>query len=789
MSASAPGLLENSDGSGPRALWLTLSLLLHGALLAGIVFFLPQADMPIEDALTVAQAESVVSASSGRIQDVAQQIELTQAEELRLNVSELLETDQSLGELQEQTQKEFMTIASELTATSPKKIQNALETAAAAQSQAVQAQQEALGAADALQIAREAADGAKDSAEKTAWEKTADAASTQAGEAQMRAKDAQAAATAAQLAALEQLGFQSGIEEAKSAQALASSAQNEANLSQDKAIDALGSLSSLKRVAAATASGVVAARRSADAVQKNLATAENASGKQEQAVQQQQDLLDQNTSAGGEQKKNQALRKTLESLKGRQDAAKTNLDKVRIQLAVANQKVALAVARAEKTTSGLLTAPGTVSLAQSEAAKTQQNAGNQQALARSTLLEALVAASNTSPSFEAAPAPPESTVAPPLKDQSLPALYATAVKTEQSIAGRYQFIRSAQVAAFKQIPLLEAGKYVQVAVPVRSELPPAAWTAPVTDRAGLEEQKAAIEQVRKELDSMLSLSRGMAAQARRTAQIAGGEAMRISVEPLEVQAAQQRELAELATEMEGQVAVDLTGAMNRISEGKSPGEEFSAKTAPGTGANGSGRAGGGAGGDASERSLPGYSLEASSLPAPGTALESVPGRKVHGQGYGVGAKWMYLDTWWVIGPFPNPQRRNIETRFPPESVIDLDATYLVEGATVGWHFVQNPSTAVRPPLERPYAIYYAYTELWCDEARDLWIAVGSDDYSKIWLNNLLVWASGTQHKSWRANEGYRKVKFQQGLNRILMRVENGHAGCAFSLMVRMQANP
>jgi len=122
-------------------------------------------------------------------------------------------------------------------------------------------------------------------------------------------------------------------------------------------------------------------------------------------------------------------------------------------------------------------------------------------------------------------------------------------------------------------------------------------------------------------------------------------------------------------------------------------------------------------------------------------------------------------------------------------VIDLDATYLVEGTAVRWSFVQNPAPAVRPPLERPYAIYYAYTELWCDEARDLWIAVGSDDYSKIWLNNLLVWASGTQHKSWRANEGYRKVKFQQGLNRILMRVENGHAGCAFSLMVRMQATP
>jgi len=783
--------LENSNGPRPRALWLALSLLLHGAMLAWIIFFLPRADLPVEEARTMAQGEPVVAVSAGRIQDVARQIQLTQAEELRMKVRELLETDQSFGELQEQTQKEFGVIASELAAMSPQKIQDALETAATAQSQAEQAQQEALGAADALQSAREAADGAKNPAETTALERTGDAASTQAGEAQMRAKDAQAAATAAQLTALEQMGFLSGNGEARKAQALASAAQNEANLRQDEAIDFRAMLSSKKRVAAAAASSVVAARRSVEPIQKNVAAAENAVAKQEQAVEQQQSLLGQNTSAGGEQKKNQALRKTLESLNGRLNAAKTNRDKVRGQLAGANQKVAAAVVKAEKAASDLLAAPGILSQAQSDAAKAQQNAGNQQALARSAVLQSLGAASDGSLSSEAALPPPESTSAPFLENQSLPALYATAVKTEQSIAGRYQFIRSAQVAAFKQIPLLEAGKYVQVAVPVRSELPPAAGTATVTDRAGLEEQKAAIEQMRKELDSMLSLSRGMAAQARRTAQTAGREGVRISVEPLQIQVARQRELAELATEMEGQVAVDLTGAMNQISEGKWPGEKASGESADGSGAPATspGLAGRGAGGDASGRSLPGYGLEAPSLPAPGTALEAVPGRKVHGKGYGVGAKWMYLDTWWVIGPFPNPQRRNIETRFPPESVIDLDATYAVEGATVRWHFVQNPSPAVRPPLERPYAIYYAYTELWCDEARDLWIAVGSDDYSKIWLNNLLVWASGTQHKSWRANEGYRKVKFQQGLNRILMRVENGHAGCAFSLLVRMQANP
>ncbi|HEY9248477.1 MAG TPA: hypothetical protein VIO38_05075, partial [Rariglobus sp.] len=170
--------------------------------------------------------------------------------------------------------------------------------------------------------------------------------------------------------------------------------------------------------------------------------------------------------------------------------------------------------------------------------------------------------------------------------------------------------------------------------------------------------------------------------------------------------------------------------------------------------------------------------------------DSVPGRKVHGAGYGIGSKWMYVDTWYVIGPFPNPQRRNIDTRFPPESVVDLDARYPSEfGEPLHWQFVQNKQAGVRPPRERSYAIYYAYTTLWFDEERDQWVAVGSDDYSKVWINDLLVWASGPQQKTWRANEGYRKVHFKKGLNRILMRVENGQASCIFSFMLNMNSNP
>ena len=166
--------------------------------------------------------------------------------------------------------------------------------------------------------------------------------------------------------------------------------------------------------------------------------------------------------------------------------------------------------------------------------------------------------------------------------------------------------------------------------------------------------------------------------------------------------------------------------------------------------------------------------------------ESVPGRKVHSSAFGAGSKWMFVDTWYMIGPFPNPQRRNIETKFPPESIVDLDATYPVEGQNLRWQFVQTSTAGIRPPLSREYAIYYGYTTLWFDEAQDMWIATGSDDFSKLWINDMLVWASGSVQKVWKPDEGYRRVHFKKGLNRVLFRLENGHNDCMFSLMLNMQ---
>lgn len=169
---------------------------------------------------------------------------------------------------------------------------------------------------------------------------------------------------------------------------------------------------------------------------------------------------------------------------------------------------------------------------------------------------------------------------------------------------------------------------------------------------------------------------------------------------------------------------------------------------------------------------------------------------------GLPAKWMYLNSWYVIGPFPNPNRVNLRRKFPPESVVDLDATYIgKDGRTVRWEFMQARSSHPRdswrsegkaetvPFTAEEYGIWYAYAELVVDRACDRWVAIGSDDRSDVWVNDQPVWGSSNKLKSWNIAEGYRRIHLEAGRNRILARIENGWHSLGWSMCISVDDVP
>ena len=168
----------------------------------------------------------------------------------------------------------------------------------------------------------------------------------------------------------------------------------------------------------------------------------------------------------------------------------------------------------------------------------------------------------------------------------------------------------------------------------------------------------------------------------------------------------------------------------------------------------------------------------------GDDFRPAPGRKLMPDG--PKAQWMYVDTWYLIGPFPNPDRARLDYKFAPDSVVDLDATYLGKGGRkLRWEFRQWHSMMIAPHVADKYAIWYGYTEIYSHKEQDRWVAFGSDDYSKAWLNGELVWASGKTPHHWIPDRGFRKLHFRQGYNPLLLKLENAGGTTGFSVIIHV----
>jgi hypothetical protein len=346
--------------------------------------------------------------------------------------------------------------------------------------------------------------------------------------------------------------------------------------------------------------------------------------------------------------------------------------------------------------------------------------------------------------------------------KSIPELYDMARRIENALAASYQDARAAQLAAIQNLPIEEARKLTETTRPVRPELDSAALTGDTADAAGLQKQEEQILAARKEVAGMLAQANNILSQVRTPE-----GSVSVTAESLASLGDHAREMENAALASEGTPARDLTTLMAKGGKDGTP--EGVPQEAP-------------AGATSSPGGQP---------PSPPRQFQSVPGRTLASGPAsiekGKDGTWMFLDSWYLIGPWPNENRRNIDTKFPPESVINLDAIYENEaGRKLGWRFHQSGGEMIVPPGLGEYQIYYAYTELRSETDCDRWIAIGSDDQSKVWVNDQLVWKSSDILKGWNPGEGLRKIRLNRGLNHILVRLENGHLLGGFSIITKIE---
>jgi len=793
--------------------WLVVSLVLHFTV-TGVLDKYPK--LLSRDDSSMSPTEKLAATTSAKdVEAVVEEVRQHQAERIASQVADLYAAQQELAKLNEQKMTDYRELARDLAKDSQADI-------AAAQQKAMEAQQRAAAAQKAATAAQEkiGAGDANHPADQTEWRKAQETARKAVTDAQDAASLAQKDVGTAMQRATESLAFtDSSYQEILQSQRAAMDVQTKASELQDAATqkmqDKIEGLENRVRSEETQVAGkekrVAEAKEKAAAVGEKDATAEAQVADAEAAVNAAQSSMTEAESL--EDKKAIAQTKTdLESANRKLTAAKRQAETTKHSVAEAATKVAEAeqstdVARkqADAAKSALQAARDAAHETQTAAAEAQQTAIQAQAkvVAATQAIAAKggeVHPADSEAMREAVPAAhPMAT--PSLEGKSFADLYTAAAEAEKNAAAIYKDLRATETAMLRKTTLDEARRTTDVVTPVREAIDTTLLSKKITDaneaRAHSEAMKAALG----ELESMVSLTRDMVKQAKGATTQTGAT---VSLAQMKADAANSAALEAEAAQDYGQKTKDLTGLMRAAAgQQKLTGDDATrsallatlAATIPLLPENalmlgalaqekkGAGNGGGGGqqGGQMAGGDGPAFP------PVRGNTLPAVPGRIVS-----PGAKasdWMFVDTWHIVGPFPNPNRRNIDEKFPPESVIDLDATY--EGKpdrdgkprTVRWQFHQSPQPAIFPPDDEEYQIYYAYTELWFDEERDLWIAVGSDDYSKLWLNGLLVWKSGEQLKGWNIDEGYRRVHFNRGLNRVLYRVENGWHSTEFSLCI------
>ena len=390
--------------------------------------------------------------------------------------------------------------------------------------------------------------------------------------------------------------------------------------------------------------------------------------------------------------------------------------------------------------------------------------------------------------------------------------YEVAKEIEAAITESYKDIKATQTAIERKMSYEAAQKITDVAKAVRMEANREAIEDNPRTKEALDAQKVAQSEVVRETDNIVETVVAMMEEAMelvRPDDPSKAEVKRTSPKTVkwlqekdfekraqeeernerlaEMQAAADYQVAitAAAAENEEERAKDLTKVMEDVSEVKKNTELAEAESAQKA--------------DDRSASMPSGAL----AQLDGRMPELVGGNVIRftedATKDGIPAKWMYVQDWYVIGPFPNPDRVNLRRKFPPESVVDLDATYVgKDGRTIKWEFMQarnaTPKESWRSDLKpevvprnaAEYEIWYAYAEVFSDIACDRWIAVGSDDRSDIWINDVPVWGSSNKLKQWRVDEGYRRVHLKKGRNRILARVENGWHLIGWSVCISLE---
>ena len=141
--------------------------------------------------------------------------------------------------------------------------------------------------------------------------------------------------------------------------------------------------------------------------------------------------------------------------------------------------------------------------------------------------------------------------------------------------------------------------------------------------------------------------------------------------------------------------------------------------------------------------------------------------------------------WRVIGPFKNVN--GFHKKYSPEKKIDLNREYKENGLKYTWQEAKDDETDGFINFREIFDDYIwkiAYGLLYVESPVDqeIYLRFGSDDESKVWVNNKEVW--GLMYRGPAYFDGFViKAKLKKGMNKILVKVGNTIGNWGFFLRI------
>jgi len=135
----------------------------------------------------------------------------------------------------------------------------------------------------------------------------------------------------------------------------------------------------------------------------------------------------------------------------------------------------------------------------------------------------------------------------------------------------------------------------------------------------------------------------------------------------------------------------------------------------------------------------------------------------------------FLTHWHLIAPFDNTDRAGYDTVYPPETEIDLGATYPgKDGQEVSWQKYATSDDFGMVDFNDPFSplkqvVGYAYAEYESAEAREVELRLGCKNAWKIWFNGELIFGRDEYHRGMRIDQYVLPVSLKPGRNTILVK--------------------